>query len=134
LCQWPLQNDGATCCTKSKIKTKTFAWYSHLLSLNIDTHGSNLLRNFKFNFLPKLASKKYFKICSSFLAIRTYYDNFKKKFFTVSLLRNLNSNLCSDHSNKINVLPQYAVPPILFKFSGTKANSLVILDVYDLDL
>jgi hypothetical protein len=36
-------------------------------------------------------------------------------------LRNHNSNLCSDHNNKINVLPQHAEPPILFKISGTKA-------------
>jgi hypothetical protein len=37
------------------------------------------------------------------------------------LQRNHNSNLCSDHNNKINVLPQYAMPPILFKFFRTKA-------------
>jgi hypothetical protein len=49
-------------------------------------------------------------------------------FFTVSLLINHNSNLC-DHNNKINVLQQYAVPPMLLKFSGTKAKySLVILE------
>jgi hypothetical protein len=45
---------------------------------------------------------------------------FFSNFYTDSLQRNHNSNLCSDHNNKINVLPQYAVPPILFKFSGTK--------------
>ncbi len=51
-------------------------------------------------------------------------------FFTIYLLNNHNSNLCSDHNNKVNVLPQYAVPPMLFKISITKGNNLVILDVY----
>jgi hypothetical protein len=41
------------------------------------------------------------------------------------LQRNHNSNLCSDHNNKINVLPQYVVPTILLKFSGTKAKYTV---------
>ncbi len=31
---------------KSKIKTKTFPCHSHLLSLTIDIHGSNLLSDF----------------------------------------------------------------------------------------
>ncbi len=52
--------------------------------------------------------------------------------FIVSLLRNHNSNLCSDHNNKLNVLPQYAVA--LFKFSGTKASKqFSFLDVYGLN-
>jgi hypothetical protein len=46
---------------------------------------------------------------------------FPSNFYTDSLLRNHNSNLCSDHNYKINVLPHYAVPPVLFKFSRTKA-------------
>ena len=45
--------NGGSCCTKSKIKTKTFPWHSLLLSLNIDTHGSHLL----IYFLPQLTSK-----------------------------------------------------------------------------
>jgi len=47
--------NGATCCTKSKIKTKTLPWLCHLLNLNIDTHGSNLLSDYYFHFLPYLA-------------------------------------------------------------------------------
>jgi hypothetical protein len=43
--------------------------------------------------------------------------HFSPKFSTFSLLRNHNSNLCSDHNNKVNVLLQYGVPPILFKNS-----------------
>ncbi len=31
------------------------------------------------------------------------------------------SNLCNDHNNTINVLPQLAVPYVLFKFSEAKA-------------
>jgi len=46
---------------------------------------------------------------------------FFSNFYADSLLRNHNSNLSSDRNNKINVLPQYAVPPVLFKFSRTKA-------------
>ncbi len=41
---------------------------------------------------------------------------FLSNFFIVSLLRNHNSNLYSDHNNKINVLPQYAVPPYCSNF------------------
>ncbi len=61
LCRWSLQNNGTTYCTKAKIKTKTLSWHIHLLSLNIDTHGSNLLSYFKFHFLLKLTNnlKKY---------------------------------------------------------------------------
>jgi hypothetical protein len=40
-----------------KIKTKKFLWHTHLLSLNIDTHGSNLSSDFqKIHFLTKLAN------------------------------------------------------------------------------
>jgi hypothetical protein len=38
--------------------------------------------------------------------------------------------MCNDNNNKINVLPQLAVPSILFKISRTKTNRLVKLDVY----
>jgi hypothetical protein len=40
------------------------------------------------------------------------------------------SNLCKDHNNKSNILPWFAEPTVLFKFSRTKANSVVNLDVY----
>jgi len=35
------------------------------------------------------------------------------------------SNLCNDHNNKINVLPQLASTSILFKFSRTKGKRTV---------
>jgi hypothetical protein len=50
-------------------------------------------------------------------------------FFLVSLLRNHTSKF-NDHNNKNNILPQLVVPTILFQFSQTIANSLVISDVY----
>jgi hypothetical protein len=55
------------------------------------------------------------------------------------MLKNINSNLCNDHDNKINVLPQLEAPFVLFKFSKTKGIVLfclvivaviVIVDVY----
>ncbi len=52
------------------------------------------------------------------------HKNLLLQFFsilcTVSLLRNHNSNLCSDHNNKINVLPQYAVPLYCSNFPELK--------------
>ncbi len=63
--------------------------------------------------------------------MRAFLLPFFYNFQIDSLLRNYNSIICNDHNNKINVLPQLAVPSILFHFSRTKANSLVILDVYD---
>ncbi len=47
---------------------------------------------------------------------------------------NHKSNLCNDHNNKNNILPWFAEPTILFKFSRTKANSVVNLDVYGLHI
>ena len=53
------------------------------------------------------------------------------------MLINLNSNLCSDHNNKINVLPQHTVSPTVFKFYATKAKLTVdagaVKDVVTLD-
>jgi hypothetical protein len=40
-------------------KQTTVSWHRYLLSLNIDTHGSNILRVFKFYFMPKLASSNF---------------------------------------------------------------------------
>jgi hypothetical protein len=50
--------------------------------------------------------------------------------FPFSLLISHNSNLHHYHDKKINVFPQLLVPSVLFKFSRTKANSLLKLDVY----
>jgi hypothetical protein len=57
-------------------------------------------------------------LCQKNLLLQFFFSN---NFKTIFLLRNHNSNLCSDHNNKINALPQYAVPPILFKLYGSKA-------------
>ncbi len=78
-----------------QIKTKTFPWHSHLLSLNIETIGcqNQLVKN-----MQLILGHKNLLCCTIFF-----------KFCTDFLLRNHNSNLCSDHTNKINVLPQYAV-------------------------
>jgi hypothetical protein len=71
-------------------------------------------------FLPKLASKKGNKT----LTYSSYYGRFiavsSKCSLFYFLLRNLNSELCSDLNNEINVLPMLLVPSILFNFCGTK--------------
>ncbi len=47
--------------------------------------------------------------------------NFLLHFFTFSLLKNHNKNLCNDRNIKMNVLQQPVAPRIVFKISGTKA-------------
>ncbi len=61
-----------------------------------------IFKLFLIYFLPKLTDQK---ICSSFLVLRAFVAKFSD-IFQVSFLRNHNSNLCIDHNDKINVLPQ----------------------------
>jgi hypothetical protein len=39
---------------QSNFKTKTFPWHGHLLSQNIDSHGSNLLGDFQIYFVKTI--------------------------------------------------------------------------------
>jgi hypothetical protein len=100
-------------------------WHSHLLSLNIDIHGSYLLSDFLIYFLPKLASN-FLNMLLAFLC-KNFLLQFYPNNFPVSLLRNHNSNLRNDYINKINVLPQHAIPSIMFNFSQTKTKYITRL-------
>ncbi len=111
---------------QSKIKVKALLWHSHLLSLNIDTRGSNLLDDFQNLFYTKISKLKKIKDLELILCCKRSFVAFCQ-FLLVSLLRNHNSNLCNDHSNRINVLRQIAAPSMPFKFSGAKAKQTVKL-------
>ncbi len=101
-----------------QIYTRTSWWHSHLLSLSIDIHESNLLSDFQFYFLSK--PEGYYKYVAHSLSLELFVTIYIK-IFNISLFRNCNSNLINDHIKKINVLPHHAVPPILCKLFGTKA-------------
>jgi hypothetical protein len=81
------------CChilQQSKIKIN-IAMESHLLILNIFSHGTNLLSGFVKNIL------NYFLKCGSFFILKDFLLPF---FQTVSLLKNHNSNLGNHNNNK----------------------------------
>jgi hypothetical protein len=48
---------------------------------------------------------------------KVFYDKYVFLHIMGFFLRNLNSNLCTDHNNKINVLPQLPAPSILFNLT-----------------
>jgi hypothetical protein len=121
-------NDTA-CCTKEKSRQKTFPCNWHQLSLNIGTDVSNLLRDFLNSLPAKTSNLKIIKHVLLIFIIRTFCCQVFN-FFNYFLVEIEYTNLCNDHNNKVNVLPQLVVPSIVLKFSGTKVNSLVKLDVY----
>ncbi len=83
-----------------KLKALTFPWHRYILSLNIDTDALNSLSDFYNHFLLKVEGY-IFK--TSFFKLDFQLQFFQ--FLSVSLLRNFNSNFCTDYQCLCPLLP-----------------------------